>query len=140
MRHILLRPSEIRTLQEAEAIVNDVSIKLVEGGDFATLAKEYSEDPGSALNGGDLGWATPDQFVSIFAQVMDATAIGDISEPFESQYGWHVLTVEGRREEDMSEDARRNMAVDLLHRRRFEEERQEWLKEIRDEAFVEVRL
>jgi peptidyl-prolyl cis-trans isomerase SurA len=71
---------------------------------------------------------------------MDATAIGAISEPFESQYGWHVLTVEGRREEDMSEDARRNMAVDLLHRRRFEEERQEWLKEIRDEAFVELRL
>ena len=140
VRHILLRTSEIRTLQEAEVIANEVREKLVEGGDFATLAKEYSEDPGSALNGGDLGWATPDEFVGIFAQVMDETAIGDISEAFESQYGWHILTVEGRREEDMSEDARRNMAADLLHRRRFEEERQEWLKEIRDEAFVEVRL
>lgn len=140
VRHILLRPSEIRTLQEAQAIAVEVREKLVAGGDFEALAKEYSEDPGSALNGGDLGWATPDQFVGIFAQTMDATAIGAISEPFESQYGWHVLTVEGRREEDMSEDARRNMAVDLLHRRRFEEERQEWLKEIRDEAFVEVRL
>ncbi|MFQ3346442.1 MAG: peptidyl-prolyl cis-trans isomerase SurA [Candidatus Azotimanducaceae bacterium] len=140
VRHILLRPSEIRTLQEAQAIAVEVREKLVAGGDFEALAKEYSEDPGSALNGGDLGWATPDQFVGIFAQTMDATAIGAISEPFESQYGWHVLTVEGRREEDMSEDARRNMAVDLLHRRRFEEERQEWLKEIRDEAFVELRL
>jgi peptidyl-prolyl cis-trans isomerase SurA len=137
VRHILLRPSEIRTLQEAQAIAVEVREKLVAGGDFEALAKE---DPGSALNGGDLGWATPDQFVGIFAQTMDATAIGAISEPFESQYGWHVLTVEGRREEDMSEDARRNMAVDLLHRRRFEEERQEWLKEIRDEAFVELRL
>ena len=140
VRHILLRPSEIRTLQEAQAIAVEVRERLVAGGDFEALAKEYSEDPGSALNGGDLGWATPDQFVGIFAQTMDATAIGAISEPFESQYGWHVLTVEGRREEDMSEDARRNMAVDLLHRRRFEEERQEWLKEIRDEAFVELRL
>ena len=119
VRHILLRPSEIRTLQEAQAIAVEVREKLVAGGDFEALAKEYSEDPGSALNGGDLGWATPDQFVGIFAQTMDATAIGAISEPFESQYGWHVLTVEGRREEDMSEDARRNMAVDLLHRRRL---------------------
>lgn len=140
VRHILVRPSEIRTLQEAEAIADEVRVKLVEGGDFETLAKEYSEDPGSALNGGDLGWATPDQFVGIFAKIMDETAIDEISEAFESQFGWHILTVEGRREEDMSEDARRNMAVDLLHRRRFEEERQEWLKEIRDEAFVELRL
>ena len=140
VRHILVRPSEIRTLEEAKVIANEVRVKLVEGGDFETLAKEYSGDPGSALNGGDLGWATPDQFVGIFAKVMDETAIGDISEAFESQFGWHILTVEGRREEDMSEDARRNMAVDLLHRRRFEEERQEWLKEIRDEAFVELRL
>ena len=140
VRHILVRPSEIRTLQEAEAIADEVRVKLVEGGDFETLAKEYSEDPGSALNGGDLGWATPDQFVGIFAKIMDETAIDEISEAFESQFGWHILMVEGRREEDMSEDARRNMAVDLLHRRRFEEERQEWLKEIRDEAFVELRL
>jgi peptidyl-prolyl cis-trans isomerase SurA len=140
VRHILLRPSEIRTMQEAEAIARDVHSKLNNGGDFVALAKEYSEDPGSALNGGDLGWATPDQFVEIFAKTMDTTAINEFSEPFESKFGWHILLVEGRREEDMSEDARRNMAVDLLHRRRFEEERQEWLKEIRDEAFVEMRL
>jgi peptidyl-prolyl cis-trans isomerase SurA len=140
VRHILLRPSEIRTMQEAEAIARDVHSKLINGGDFVALAKEYSEDPGSALNGGDLGWATPDQFVEIFAKTMDTTAIDEFSEPFESKFGWHILLVEGRREEDMSEDARRNMAVDLLHRRRFEEERQEWLKEIRDEAFVELRL
>jgi peptidyl-prolyl cis-trans isomerase SurA len=140
VRHILLRPSEIRTMQEAEAIARDVHSKLINGGDFVALAKEYSEDPGSALNGGDLGWATPDQFVEIFAKTMDTTAIDEFSEPFESKFGWHILLVEGRREEDMSEDARRNMAVDLLHRRRFEEERQEWLKEIRDEAFVEMRL
>ena len=71
---------------------------------------------------------------------MDATDIGGVSEPFLSSSGWHVLQVLDRREEDMSQEARENMAVEILHKRRFEEERQEWLKEIRDEAFVEVRL
>ena len=71
---------------------------------------------------------------------MAVTEIGQISEPFQSEFGWHILLVQDRREQDMSDEARRNMAMDLLFRRRFEEERQEWLKEIRDEAFVEMRL
>jgi peptidyl-prolyl cis-trans isomerase SurA len=71
---------------------------------------------------------------------MASTEIGQISEPFQSEFGWHILLVQDRREQDMSDEARRNMAMDLLFRRRFEEERQEWLKEIRDEAFVELRL
>jgi peptidyl-prolyl cis-trans isomerase SurA len=75
-----------------------------------------------------------------FAEVMSQSDVGDVSEPFESEFGWHILLVEDRREQDMSDEARRNMAMDLLFRRRFEEERQEWLKEIRDEAFVELRL
>ena len=140
VRHILVRPSEIRTPTEAEAIIRDVYQRLVDGGDFIELAKEFSEDPGSALNGGELGWSTPDQFVGAFADTMQITEEGAFSEPFLSQFGWHVLLVEGRREEDMSDEARRNMALELLHNRRFEEERQEWLKELRDEAFVEIRL
>lgn len=140
VRHILVRPSEIRTPAEAEAIIRDVHQRLVNGGDFIELAKEFSEDPGSALNGGELGWSTPDQFVGAFADTMQITEEGAFSEPFLSQFGWHVLLVEGRREEDMSDEARRNMALELLHNRRFEEERQEWLKELRDEAFVEIRL
>ncbi len=140
VRHILVRPSEIRSPSEAEAIIRDVHQRLVAGGDFIELATEFSEDPGSALNGGDLGWSTPDQFVGAFADTMQNTDEGAFSEPFLSQFGWHVLLVEGRREEDMSDEARRNMALELLHNRRFEEERQEWLKELRDEAFVEIRL
>jgi peptidyl-prolyl cis-trans isomerase SurA len=138
--HILIRPSEILTLAEAKEQADDVYQLLEQGGDFAELAKGYSEDPGSALNGGALGWSTPDQFVAEFAQVMAVTEIGQISEPFQSEFGWHILLVQDRREQDMSDEARRNMAMDLLFRRRFEEERQEWLKEIRDEAFVEMRL
>lgn len=138
--HILIRPSEILTVAQAKDQADDVYQLLQNGGDFAELAKEYSEDPGSALNGGTLGWSTPDQFVPEFAEVMASTEIGQISEPFQSEFGWHILVVQDRREQDMSDEARRNMAMDLLFRRRFEEERQEWLKEIRDEAFVEMRL
>jgi len=138
--HILIRPSEILTMAEAKVQADDVYQLLQDGGDFAELAKEYSEDPGSALNGGALGWSTPDQFVPEFAEVMASAEIGQISEPFQSEFGWHILLVLDRREQDMSDEARRNMAMDLLFRRRFEEERQEWLKEIRDEAFVELRL
>ena len=71
---------------------------------------------------------------------MAAQAIGGVSEPFLTQFGWHILQVLDRREQDMSDEARKNMAVEILHKRRFEEEQEEWLKEIRDEAFVELRL
>ena len=138
--HILVRPSEIVTNEQAKTQAEALYERLQAGEDFVALAKEFSEDPGSALNGGALGWSTPDQFVPQFAQVMMAADIGEVSAPFESEFGWHLLLVEDRREQDMSDEARRDMAMDLLFRRRFEEERQEWLKEIRDEAFVELRL
>ena len=138
--HILIRRSEIVTNEQAKTQAEAVYERFQAGEDFAALAKEFSEDPGSALNGGALGWSTPDQFVPQFAQVMMAADIGVVSTPFESEFGWHLLLVEDRREQDMSDEARRDMAMDLLFRRRFEEERQEWLKEIRDEAFVELRL
>ena len=138
--HILIRPSEIVTTEQARVQAQSIYDRIQAGEDFAALAREYSEDPASALNGGELGWSTPDQFVPQFAEVMVAADIGAVSAPFESEFGWHLLLVEDRREQDMSDEALRNMAMDLLFRRRFEEERQEWLKEIRDEAFVELRL
>ncbi len=140
VRHILILPSEIRTMQEAETAVREIYQQLVAGADFCALSAEHSEDPGSALNCGDLGWSTGEQFVPQFVETMNATAVGELSEPFFSRYGWHVLEVQERRREDMGEEARSNMAVQILHRRRFDEELQEWLKEIRDEAFVELRL
>ena len=140
VRHILVKPSEIRSPEETATLIGEIKAQIDAGEDFVELAKQHSEDPASALAGGDLGWATPDQFVGQFGDVMQATAIGGTSEPFLTQFGWHVLQVLDRREQDMSDEARENMALDILHKRRFEEERQEWLKEMRDEAFVEVRL
>ena len=138
--HILVRPSEIRSPEATEELIFDISGRIKAGESFVELAKEHSEDPASALNGGDLGWSRSEDFVGLFAQTMDTTAIGQVSEPFMSEFGWHVLKVSDRREQDMSDEARRNKALDLLARRRFDEEREEWLKELRDEAFVETRL
>lgn len=138
--HILVKPSEIRSEEEARKLIQDLYDRVEAGESLSDLARVYSEDPGSALTGGDLGWSEPERFVPEFAGVMQSLAIGEVSRPFRSSFGWHVLQVNGRRQQDMSEEARRNMAIRALHSRRFEEELQEWLREIRDEAFVEIRL
>jgi peptidyl-prolyl cis-trans isomerase SurA len=140
VRHILVQPSEIRSEAQTEELARDIYARLQAGEDFAELAKEHSQDPGSALAGGDLGWTGGDEFVPEFREAMAATADGALSQPFRSQYGWHVLEVLGRREQDMSEEARKNMAARILQERRFEEELEKWQKELRDEAFVEVRI
>jgi peptidyl-prolyl cis-trans isomerase SurA len=140
LRHILVQPSQIRTEAETEDLIRDIYEQLREGADFAELAQRHSEDPGSALNGGDLGWTSGDEFVPEFRDAMLETETGALSEPFRSQYGWHVLEVLDRREQDMSQEARRRMAVQILHQRRFDEELQEWQKELRDEAYVELRI
>jgi peptidyl-prolyl cis-trans isomerase SurA len=140
LRHILVQPSEIRTPAQTETLIQEIHGKIVAGEDFAELAIEYSEDASNALNGGDLGWTSGGDFVPAFQSVMAATDVGQLSEPFQTQYGWHVLEVLERRIQDMSEEARENMALQILHTRRFEEEVEKWLKELRDEAFVEIRL
>jgi peptidyl-prolyl cis-trans isomerase SurA len=138
--HILVKPSEIRSEEETKALIDDIYRRVQGGESFADLARRYSEDPGSGLAGGDLGWSEPEKFVPEFADVMRSLTVDQVSQPFRTQFGWHVLEVRGRRQQDMSEEARRNQAIRVLHSRRFEEELQEWLREIRDEAFVEVRL
>ena len=140
LRHILVEPSAILTDADAKALVSELRGRVAAGEDFGDLAMEYSDDPGSALAGGDLGWTTGDEFVPEFRQAMAATATGELSEPFQSEFGWHVLEVLDRREQDASEEARRDYATRVLHAQRFDERLEEWLTEIRDEAFVDQRL
>ncbi len=138
--HILVKPSAIRTEEETEILIRDLHRRIKNGESLADLARIHSEDPGSALAGGDLGWSEPEKFVPEFAAVLRDTPEGAVSEPFQSGFGWHIIQVNGRRQQDMTEEARRNLAIRVLHSRRFEEELQEWLREIRDEAFVDIRL
>ena len=139
VRHILLKPSAIRTSEETRQLAEDLREDIIGGASFAELAREYSEDIGSAQEGGDLGWASPGQMVPEFENVMDSTAINDISKPFQSQFGWHILEVLDRRQEDMSNLMVQNRARELLHQRKYQEELDAWLRKIRDEAFVDIK-
>lgn len=140
VRHILLQPSVILTDQQAEQQLLDIRQQILDGADFAEMAREHSKDPGSMLAGGDLGWAMPGMFVPEFEATMESTQIGEISMPFQTQHGWHILQVEDRRMEDMSDTMIRNQARNLLRNRRFEEELPIWLQEIRDNAYVDIKL
>jgi len=139
VRHILVVRSEIRTRAETRALIFEIRDRLIAGEAFEDLAREYSDDPSSALAGGDLGWSASNSFVLEFGTAMDNAEVGVVTEPFRSKDGWHILEVQERRDHDMSEEAMRNMAVRVLHTRRFEEELEIWLGEIRDEAYVEIR-
>ena len=140
VRHILIKPSEIRSEAETQRLINTVYDRVQNGEDFAALAKSFSEDPGSALNGGDLGWVDPSSLVPAFRDVMNQTAQGVVSKPFKSQYGWHILEVLGRRATDSTEQAREQQAMNVLRNRKYDEELQSWLRQIRDEAYVEIKL
>ena len=138
--HILLETSAIMTDKQAVDKLNKIRARLISGADFAAEAKQHSEDIGSMLKGGSMGWSNPGMFVPAFEKTMAETAIGDISKPFHTQFGWHILKVNDRRQEDMSEDMIRNQAHHLLHNRRYQEELQSWLQEIRASAYVEIKL
>ena len=140
VRHILVQPSEIKSEALARSEIDRVRDRVLAGEDFADLAREVSDDAGTALAGGDLGWRDSADFVDEFRAVMDAIPENEISDVFRSQFGWHILEVLGRREEDMSEESLDDMALQILHDRRYDEKLEEWLKQIRDEAYVQIRL
>lgn len=140
VRHILIKPSEIRSEDEAAQLVRRLRERVAAGESFATLARSFSEDPGSALAGGSLGWITPDIMVPEFREVMTSIPQEQISQPFQTQFGWHILQVTDRRSVDMTEEMRQQQAANLLQNRKFEEELQTWLIEIREDAYVEIKI
>ncbi|WP_299774000.1 peptidylprolyl isomerase [uncultured Pseudoteredinibacter sp.] len=140
VRHILVKPSTILSDKEAFEKITHIREELEAGADFNELAKNHSEDIGSMLSGGDLGWSTPGQFVPEFEATMNDIEVGKVSEPFRSQFGWHILKVDERRQQDFTDTVIRNQAANIIRKRRFEEELPNWLQEIRDEAYVEVKL
>nr|WP_304664928.1 peptidylprolyl isomerase [Stutzerimonas zhaodongensis] len=140
VRHILIKPSQIRSEEESRRLIERLRDRIIAGESFADLAKNFSEDPGSALNGGDLNWVDPSSLVPEFQEVMANTPGGQLSEPFKTPYGWHILEVLGRRATDASEEVREQQALSLLRNRKYEEELQNWLRQIRDEAYVEIKI
>lgn len=139
VRHILVRPSEATTDTQAETRIRELYEQLENGTSFSTLAREYSDDPVSGSDGGNLGWVSPGQMVPAFEQAMLDAEIGEFRGPFRSQFGWHILQVQERRQKDISGEVREAEARQAIYRRKFDTELQNWLREIRDEAFVEFK-
>lgn len=139
VRHILVRTSETVSDTQAEETVRDLYQQLENGADFGALAREYSDDPVSGSDGGNLGWVSPGQMVPEFEQAMMAADVGELRGPFRSQFGWHILEVQDRRQQDISGDIRESEARQAIYRRKFDTELQNWLREIRDEAFIEFK-
>jgi peptidyl-prolyl cis-trans isomerase SurA len=139
VRHILIIPSEVMSSDEAKALLRELRERIQGGEDFALLAKEYSDDIGTAAEGGDLGWTNPGEMVAEFESQMAQAEIGAITEPFESQFGWHILEVTDRREKDFSNEMRRNQVANYLREQKYQEELDAWLREIREEAFVDIK-
>ncbi|MDB5978814.1 MAG: hypothetical protein JWR07_5574 [Nevskia sp.] len=139
-RHILLTPNAIRNEDATRAQAYELYERLKKGGDFAELAKKYSDDPGSKNAGGDLGWQPPGVFAPEFQQQIDALKPGDMTQPFHSQFGWHIARVEERRTRDITDEARRGRARQSIMQRKDAEEYEAWLRRLRQEAYVEYRL
>jgi len=140
VRHILISPNEL--VDEGAAIerLSQLRLRLESGDDFASIARTHSDDRGSALQGGDLGWTSPGQMVPEFEEVMNATEINQLSEPFRSEFGWHILQVLERRSYDGTDEVRRAKAREAILARKREEAYQEWQRRLRDEAYVEIRV
>lgn len=138
-RHILLSPSAIRDEESTELEINAIRDRVLNGEEFADLAEEYSEDPGSAKQGGNLDWLGKDVLAPEFEKVMIDSSIGIVSEVFQTQFGFHFLEVLEKRNYDMTRDLIEDRAYQLLYGRKYEEELENTLRSMRADAFVEIK-
>ncbi|MDW3095643.1 MAG: peptidylprolyl isomerase [Gammaproteobacteria bacterium] len=139
-RHILIRTNAVRSDEQVKQDLNSLRSRITNGEDFSELARAHSEDPGSAANGGELGWTAPSVFAPAFREVVEKIPPNELSNPFKSRFGWHILQVIDKREHDNSDEARRNQAREFIRQRKLSEETELWLRQLRDESYVENRL
>ena len=139
VRHILIKPTEVLDEAAAEALAGQLMERVKGGEDFGALARQYSDDIGSAAEGGELGWTNPGQMVPEFEAAMASADEGVVTEPFRSEFGWHILEVTGRRDKDFSGEIQRNQVANYIREQKYQEELDAWLRKIREEAFVDIK-
>ena len=139
-RHILIKPTDTLSSDDARTRLEQLRQRIESGENFAAIAAANSDDRVSAANGGDLGWINPGDMVREFENEMNKLKSGEISKPFRSRFGWHIVQVEARRKHDNTKNFERNQARDILRNRKLEPAVENWLRRLRDESFVEVRL
>ena len=140
VRHILVVPNEIIDNETAKQKLTDAQREIQDGKNFSDIATILSEDPGSKDSGGDMGWVNPGTFVEEFENVAKNLEIGIVSEPFRSRFGWHILEVLGRRTHDNTEERKESICSNSIRNSKFTDEVELWLRRIRDEAYVEIRI
>lgn len=139
-RHILIVPDKVVSDQDAQLRLETLRRRIRNGEDFGELASAHSADTGSASDGGELGWRDPNEFVPAFREVVQQLPVGEVSEPFQSNFGWHIVEVLERREHDGTEQVRRREAAEAIRERKTNEAMEEWLRRMRDQAYVDIRL
>ena len=139
-RHILIKPNQVLSSEKAKAKLIRIHERIASGADFGSLAKASSDDTGSATQGGDLGWFSSGMMVAEFQEVLDKLKPGELSQPFRTRYGWHIAQVLSRRQHDDTENYLSTQARKLIQKRKSSEQTRNWLRQIRDEAYVEYRL
>lgn len=137
-RHILLKPNTIRSDEETRQEITELRERILNGEDFSELAREHSEDIGNALRGGDLDWVFPGVMVPEFEEAMNEAEANIVSQPIKTDFGWHIILVEDRRDVDMSNEILRDQARNVIRSRRFDEELDLWQREIRSDSFIDI--
>ena len=138
VRHVLIKTNELIDDAEAQKRLLALKQRIADGDDFATLARSHSDDKGSALKGGSLDWVGPDDLVKPFQEAMDKLAINEVSEPVQTQFGWHLIQVLERESKDNTSDFKKIQIRDIIRKRKIEEETELWLRRLRDESSVEI--
>ena len=135
--HILLTTNPMEGVQKIKDKFYEIKTSVMSGKSFSEYALEYSEDKASAIKGGSLGWITEKLVVTKFRQVMVNTEVGDVSEPFNTRFGWHILFLEDKRMKNVTNVIRRNQAIAILKDRKVAVEKREWLAKLKDQAYIE---
>jgi peptidyl-prolyl cis-trans isomerase SurA len=140
VRHILIAPNEVRSEAQAHDKIMELRARIEAGEDFAAIAREESDDHASASSGGDLGWSAPDSYSGEFEAALAKLAPGELSEPVHTEFGWHLIELLETREHDSTDEQKRNQALAELRKQKAEVETDRWERQLRDEAYVEIRL
>jgi peptidyl-prolyl cis-trans isomerase SurA len=140
VRHIMMRTNELQDDALVKQKLEQLRTRILKGEDFGGLAQTSSQDPGSATDGGDLGWTAPGTFDPEFEKVVEGLQINEISEPFKTQYGWHIVQLLGRRKVDSTDELRRKHAADEIRASKADEETELWLRRLRDESYVDYKM
>ena len=140
VRHIMMRTNELQDDAVVKQKLEALRARILKGEDFAGLAQTNSQDPGSASDGGDLGWTAPGTYDPVFEKVITGLQIDEISEPFKTEYGWHIVQLLGRRRVDSTDELKRKHAADEIRASKADEETELWLRRLRDEAYVDYKM